>query len=56
MFEQVVFAFERDESVDEKLSKLEGFVVQYGFRLMKQYRCLRRCSQYRLTNGTTLST
>ena len=56
MFEQVVFAFERDESVDKKLSKLEGFVVQYGFRLMKQYRCLRRCSQYHLTNGTTLST
>ena len=33
MFERVALAFERDESVDEKLSKLEGFLVQYRFSL-----------------------
>ena len=31
MFERVALAFERDESADERLSKLEGFLVQYGF-------------------------
>ena len=33
MFERAALAFERDESADEKLSKLEGFLVQYGFSL-----------------------
>jgi class 3 adenylate cyclase/predicted ATPase len=33
LFERVILRFERQDSAREKLSKLEGFLVQYGFSL-----------------------
>ena len=33
LLERVVLRFERDETLPQKLRKLEGFVVQYGLPL-----------------------
>jgi len=33
LLERVALCFEREESLEQKLSKLEGFVVQYGLPL-----------------------
>jgi hypothetical protein len=33
LLERVALRFEREESPEQKLSKLEGFVVQYGLPL-----------------------
>jgi hypothetical protein len=33
LLERVVLRFDREESPDQKLHKLEGFVVQYGLPL-----------------------